>query len=148
MPASALGKQGRCPSCKHVFPLERGERAVEAHVIEPPPPPPTSIWDEASNADYTLAPLPPQPANPEINPYAPSAVAHQVDRGRYNHGFGWEHRGRDAGMTGGLAMMAIAAVWFFGGLAFGLIFYYPPILFVIGLVGFIRGLFTGNVSGR
>ncbi len=51
-------------------------------------------------------------------------------------------------MTGGLAMMAISAVWFFGGLAFGIIFYYPPILFVIGLVGFFRGMFSGNVSGQ
>jgi hypothetical protein len=49
---------------------------------------------------------------------------------------------------GGLAMMGIAVLWFFVGLACGVIFYYPPILFVIGLVGFFRGLFTGNIAGR
>jgi hypothetical protein len=51
-------------------------------------------------------------------------------------------------MLGGLAMMAIALVWFFGGLAAGVIFFYPPILFVIGLVGLLRGLFTGNLAGK
>jgi hypothetical protein len=84
------------------------------------------------------------PANP--NPFISSAAP--VDKGKYSHGFGWEHRGWDAGMKGGLTMMAIAAVWFFGGLAFGIIFYYPPILFIIGLVGFFRGMFTGSASGR
>ena len=67
---------------------------------------------------------------------------------KYAHGFGWEHRGWDAGAMGGLAMMGIAVVWFFGGLAFDVIFYYPVILFIIGVVGFIRGLFTGNLAGK
>lgn len=40
---------------------------------------------------------------------------------------------------GGLAMLA-AIVWFFGGLAMGIIFFYPPILFIIGLIGFVKGI--------
>src|SRR4029079_2605600 len=67
---------------------------------------------------------------------------------KYNHGFGLEHRGWDAGMLGGLAMMAIAVVWFVLGLACGYIFFYPPILFVLGVIGFVKGLMTGNVTGR
>ena len=67
---------------------------------------------------------------------------------KYNHAFGLEQRGWDAGMLGGLVMMLIGGVWFFGGLFFGIIFYYAPILFLIGLVGFVRGLFTGNIAGR
>lgn len=42
---------------------------------------------------------------------------------------------------GGLAMLA-AFIWFFGGLAMGIIFFYPPILFIIGLVGFVKGIFN------
>jgi len=62
--------------------------------------------------------------------------------------FGAEKRGIDKGVVGGLAMMGIAVVWFVGGLAFDIIFYYPPILFVIGLFAFFKGLITGNIAGK
>lgn len=45
-----------------------------------------------------------------------------------------------AGVLGGLAMMVIAVLWFVGGLAGGIIFFYPPVLFVLGLAAFIGGL--------
>lgn len=87
------------------------------------------------------------PHMPAINTHAPATSAN-ANPSKYNHGFGLEQRGWDAGMVGGLVMMLIGGVWFFGGLAVGYIFFYAPILFVIGLVGFVRGLFTGNVAGR
>ena len=40
----------------------------------------------------------------------------------------------------GLCTMAFSAVWFFGGLMFGILFYFPPILFCIGLGILIMGL--------
>ncbi len=43
--------------------------------------------------------------------------------------------------------MAIAVVRFGLGWAAGYIFFYPPILFVIGLFGTLKGLPTGNVAG-
>jgi hypothetical protein len=39
----------------------------------------------------------------------------------------------------GLLMMLAATVWFFGGLAYGRIFFYPPILFLLGIGAIIRG---------
>ena len=48
---------------------------------------------------------------------------------------------------GGIALMALAALWFFGGLAVGYIFFYPPILFLIGLVTFLKGVF-GAIVGQ
>ena len=45
-------------------------------------------------------------------------------------------------------MMAIAVIWFFAGYGAGYIFFYPPILFLIGLYAFIKGIVTGNLSGR
>ena len=45
-----------------------------------------------------------------------------------------------AGIIGGVLMMVIAVVWFFVGLAAGFIFFYPPILFVVGIVAFVKGL--------
>ena len=45
----------------------------------------------------------------------------------------------DGSVVVGILMMVGAVVWFFGGLAFGYIFYYPPILFVLGLISTIKG---------
>jgi hypothetical protein len=78
----------------------------------------------------------------------PSVMAVKGKPGEKDQGFfAPERKGLQKGMLGGLAMMAIAAIWFFGGLAAGYIFYYPPILFLIGLWGFFKGLLTGNVTG-
>jgi hypothetical protein len=46
----------------------------------------------------------------------------------------------NAGSVGGLLMMLIAVVWFVGGLAAGIIFIYPPILFVLGVIALVKGL--------
>ncbi|MEQ1904795.1 MAG: hypothetical protein ABL888_11460 [Pirellulaceae bacterium] len=56
----------------------------------------------------------------------------------------WEGRVFNGSVLGGVAAMVIAIVWFFAGLAGGVIFFYPPILFIIGLVGMIRGLVAGQ----
>lgn len=61
--------------------------------------------------------------------------------------FSPERRGIQKGMMGGLTMMGIALVWFIVGYQLGYIFYYPPILFVIGLYAFIKGIAIGNYKG-
>jgi hypothetical protein len=45
----------------------------------------------------------------------------------------------NAGMVGGMLMMILAVVWFVGGLAVGYIFFYPPILLVLGIIAFAKG---------
>jgi hypothetical protein len=45
----------------------------------------------------------------------------------------------NAGVIGGVIMMLIAVVWFIAGLAGGIIFFYPPILFIIGIVAVVKG---------
>ncbi len=46
----------------------------------------------------------------------------------------------NAGVFGGIAMMVGAVIWFFVGLQFDYVFFYPPILFIMGLIAFIKGL--------
>ncbi len=46
----------------------------------------------------------------------------------------------NGGSIVGLLTMLAAAVWFIGGLSVGVVFFYPPILFLIGLFGFLKGL--------
>ena len=43
-------------------------------------------------------------------------------------------------ILGGAGMMVGAVVWFVVGWMAGRIFFYPPILFVIGIVAMIKGL--------
>ena len=59
-----------------------------------------------------------------------------------------EKKGIRSGVLGGVFMMIVAVVWFFVGLKYGWVFFYPPILFCIGLFAFFKGLLTGNISGE
>jgi hypothetical protein len=59
---------------------------------------------------------------------------------RNRRGFGGSGFHINAGIGGGLAMMFIAVVWFVLGLMAGFIFFYPPVLFIVGLVALIKGL--------
>ncbi|OWK40785.1 hypothetical protein FRUB_04677 [Fimbriiglobus ruber] len=58
--------------------------------------------------------------------------------------FGLERKVLSGGVLGGLLAMVIAAVWFVLGLMADRIFFYPPILFVLGLIAMIRGAAGGN----
>jgi hypothetical protein len=62
--------------------------------------------------------------------------------------FAPEQTGIRRGMLGGVLMMGIAALWFFAGLSANRVFFYPPILFVIGVYAFVKGAFTGNLAGK
>jgi hypothetical protein len=46
----------------------------------------------------------------------------------------------DPSIIGGIVMMVGAVVWFVVGLKFGIIFFYPPVLFVLGIAAFVKGL--------
>lgn len=44
-------------------------------------------------------------------------------------------------MGTGILMMVGAAVWFVFGLMNDIIYFYPPVLFVLGIISFFKGLF-------
>jgi hypothetical protein len=111
------------------------------------------------------APLPPVPPPPAPVPMAPPPLAQRQPVGwappptltyaqaqarqkgkrqpRVVFERGW-FGSVNSGAIGGILTMIIAAVWFFVGLSFGRIFFYPPILFVIGALAVIKGLLGGN----
>ncbi|GEM_PF-6285529 len=62
--------------------------------------------------------------------------------------FAAEREGINNGVVGGIFMIVIALLWFFIGRAAGYIFFYPPILGIIGVYAVLKGIFTGNVSGK
>ena len=51
--------------------------------------------------------------------------------------------GISSGVLTGILMMVGAVIWFFGALALNWIAFYPPVLFIVGLITFIKGL-TGQ----
>ncbi|MHC4200179.1 MAG: hypothetical protein ACYSU0_09330 [Planctomycetota bacterium] len=77
------------------------------------------------------------------------SAADRWERRRAKEGdtFAVEKRGISMGVIGGIVMMGIAAVWFFVGLASGVVFLYPPVLFVIGVFAVLKGFLTGNLAG-
>jgi len=71
--------------------------------------------------------------------------AAEDEKRRQNPGlFSPERSGIRAGVLGGSVMMAAAVLWFGLGLMLDTIFFYPPILFVVGLIAFCRGIFYRN----
>ncbi len=62
--------------------------------------------------------------------------------------FKYEKKGMKKGVLGGVIMILIAIIWFIAGYSIGYIFYYPPILFIIGVIAIIKGVITGNIAGK
>lgn len=162
VPVAAGGKNGRCPQCSHVFTLPAWMAEIEDDELPelaplsyaPPSYTPSDYQLPAFSPQASLAYPPaanvpggyPQAANPFL-PSAPApAVAPAAQPDKYNHAFGLEQRAFDAGILGGLALMALSVVWFVGGLFFDIIFYYPPILFLVGLAALVRGIYR-TLSG-
>jgi hypothetical protein len=126
------GRAVRCPSCQATLTL-------------PAPDAPPEVMDvqQADPEPYRAAPPPPLP--PE--PYRRDDYGRDVDLRRQpsrgSTGGGWGNA-TNAGVLGGCLMMVGAVVWFVLGLMNDIIFFYPPILLVIGLIAMIKGLMGGN----
>ncbi len=103
---------------------------------------PNSIF--ASEADKKLLELQASKGK-EIQQIDEKFVVPEDEEGGF---FAPEKKGIKAGVLGGLIMIVIALIWFFAGLDAGYIYYYPPILFVIGLYALIKGLISGNFVGK
>lgn len=64
----------------------------------------------------------------------------QAEEAAANGGQSLEASVFNSGVLGGVVAMLVAVAWFLAGLADDTIYFYPPILFVIGLSAFFKGL--------
>jgi hypothetical protein len=153
------GKAARC-SCGTVLHIPAAGAAATQPFSQPSSQPVSqgsaSIFDQLSEEDLAPQPSPQAPSQRPLpksdwqvlSQYTDIRPPKKAESARHDGFFAPEKRGLDYGMVGGIIMMLIAVLWFFGGLVFGVIFFYPPILFLIGLFGLLKGLFTGNFAGK
>src|SRR5579864_5476375 len=160
------GKRVKCPSCGEALrvpvpdsgaddaaanmlleddgdsPPQREQTAMPRRPSPPSPPPPVRDALAERAGDYApprgdpfdRANRPAPSSTPEKKP-----VRERERRSGVSFEEGW-FGSVNAGMIGGLLMMLIAVVWFVSAWAVGIICFYPPILFVIGVIAFLRGL--------
>jgi hypothetical protein len=139
---SGTEKSAKCP-CGKVFAVP-AVPAVFALETKPPakePLPSVSDWTSELPAASPYIP-------PSANASYPSdyPVAQSGGRSYSIEASGGGGRKRDrprvfgSAALYGCAMMLGAVVWFVGGLALNRIFFYPPVMFVLGFISFVRGL--------
>lgn len=146
------GRKIRCPQCQGIVPVPQKPDAEEEALAILLADPPAEPQLPARAGGHELHPeLPPaassrttRPGSPGLPPLQAGEVKKPARRPRRPRGE-WSIPSISVHpeIITGLLMMLGAAVWFFVGLAAGRIFFYPPILFVLGIGAVIRG-FTGG----
>jgi hypothetical protein len=160
VPAATIGKQGRCPACQNVFTLEELFEAEAAPAGGPSAgfannspfgatnsAAKSTYSDDDFQGDYQLQSAPPAPT--------PAVTQADFQKMAANYNGNYSPRSSDdsgsfwnGSVLGGIALIVIGLVWLFGGLAFGLLFWYAPILCVIGIYRVFKGLMNGNLAGE
>jgi hypothetical protein len=150
------GRKTRCPVCRNVMQIPVSEIAeFDIEVLESPPPkssikakPPPLPWKREAGGESEDKP-PPLPwkheADDESEDEPPPIRRRKKRRRPRSEERSWSLPSMpriaiSSTIWAGLAMMVGAVVWFVVGLAVGYIFFYPPIMFVLGVLAFFRGL--------
>lgn len=162
VPVSAAGKMLKC-KCGSAFRAPGGSAApapVPQPVAAANPYAAPAVKAPAGSQSLGGAEQPPydDPWSDLESNSSPSAVFHagqgkQAAKAKPNshlasarQELGGEVGGGDDGGSGmaailsGIVMMVVAVVWFVGALMAGWIFFYPPVLFVLGLISVIKGV--------
>ena len=145
------GRKIRCPDCRAVLAvpeshLEEVEEDEARDILLTPSPAQETgrrspEREELRDSEAVQERRPYRPPPPKQAPRPAKLRSKARRRPRVTFEEGW-FGSLNAGTIGGVLMMVIAAVWFVVGLAGGIIFFYPPILFVIGIIAFVKGLFS------
>lgn len=170
VPDTAAGKRIRCPKCQGVVPVPAApaprrspgdaagptasrQRQKPARKTEDPWGDDNSSsndnagddWDVYGTTESSRGALPPRTksTSKSSSPPALLGTGNEPPEAEYYTAqrSGLKYNGP---MITGILMMVGAAIWFFGGLAVGVIFFYPPVLFVLGLISFVKGMFGGE----
>jgi len=105
-------------------------------------PPPQQQWSPQQPwpPPHSYAPAaggPPQEVSPNAalaHQYLANAQRHEVEKSQDMDVWG------NGQIFSGILTMTIAVLWFFGGLLVGIIFFFPPIMFIGGMIALINGI--------
>jgi hypothetical protein len=168
IPARLWGKKVRCPQCGQVLAVPAavaaapaattrklstnavtaGSKRASVPVKAPPASRPVAEVDDVEFIDDADDPYVDLPAPdeddlpPRQRPRSKPKKRKKIRKSSSGGAFGAEKGMLGAGVLGGMGLMAAAVVWFVVGLMFGYIFYYPPVMFVIGLIAMIKGFIS------
>jgi hypothetical protein len=142
------GKKAKCPACGSIqnvpepeYELVEDEEVFDVEPVEPVEritPRRSRMREEASFPTPALRRPEPAPERPPRKRKRQRIQREEDDGGGVVFERGW-FGSINAGVVGGILMILIALVWFVVGLSGGIIFFYPPILVVIGFVAIIKG---------
>lgn len=135
------GKRVRCPVCKHplrIPDVSDASLAVENARVEPP----NENDDLWKDFPERLSATSPTAADSEMAKVQKTAADQLLDEARAERA----ERKKDLDswatkqVISGISMTLAATVWFGVGLLGGRLYFYPPILFVLGAVALINGI--------
>jgi hypothetical protein len=137
------GKKGKCPTCGE--PITVPNSGAEPDDVEAAAAAALMDGDDASPSPRAPTYMPPAYTLERSEPKPQQQAAPK------SYGMKFEYKAKEQqtkpggsglhpGVVMGLLMMGGATIWFFVALGAGWIFFYPPILFVLGLVRFVYGL--------
>lgn len=141
------GKRIRCPACQdiltvpependlalEVLPADEAPRSRRAAIQAEPPEPMRRRERDEEDDD-----VPQVRRRSKVSREIKRRSAVKRSRPLVTFEQGW-FGNVNSGVVGGFLMMLIAVVWFVLGLAGGYIFFYPPILFVVGIIAVVKG---------
>lgn len=146
------GKRAKCPACAGVVtvPVQEAlapeDAAFEMLSADPDPEPARALkpaarqWEEPDQTPYPMkSAVAEAPTTKKSDRAIPKFKAQKMQRIEDRKS---ERSGItiSSGVIGSALLMIGAIVWFVLGLAADRIFFYPPIMFIGGLIGLIRGL--------
>jgi hypothetical protein len=147
VPDKYWGKKVRCPQCKDVIAVPAGSAVPVAATKAPAPAPAATddvdFLDDDAFVDedpYADSPSAAGTAPPRVGKSSKTPKSSQPDPKAKAGAFGMEKKMVGSGVLGGIGLMVGAIVWFVLGLMADRIFFYPPIMFIIGLVAMIKGI--------
>ena len=142
------GKRVRCPECQEIS-VAQAEPAFEV-VDEDEAPLPIAKPTRAKSADEDEDDRPRKKRRDDDDDddrprrKKKKLKSKKPPREEEAKHFGFERGIANSGVAGGIIAMIVAVAWFVIGFMNDRIFIYPPILFVVGVAAFIKGLMGGG----
>ncbi|MBC7854391.1 MAG: hypothetical protein IAF94_13240 [Pirellulaceae bacterium] len=162
-PGQLAGQQVPCPVCQQPILVPPGAAVIDPTdpfgPLPASPTPSSDLWNALPQQQTWPPPQPQgglqQPWSPP-QPYASPAWAPPSQEVRPNVALAHQYlanahrqeveKSQDMDVWGngqiysGILTITIAVIWFFGGLLVGIIFFFPPIMFIGGMIALINGI--------